>query len=159
MIRAFASVALLSAIVIQAPAGTLAVAGDVSTPLTLSAADLKGLPRTSVTVTEQNRQVKYEGVFVSEVLRRAGVPLGKDLSGPAVAIYVLATAKDGYQVVFSLGELDQDLTHSEIIVADLVDGKPLSETQGPFRIVAPHDSKAARAIRMLQRLDVVKLRK
>jgi hypothetical protein len=138
---------------------TIAVAGDVPRALTLTAADLKAMPRTTVTVNEQGKDVKYDGVLVGEVLTRAGAPLGRDLSGPALAAYVLATAKDGYQVAFSLGELDPAMSTNEIIIADTIDGKPLFDYQGPFRIVAPHDKRGARSIRMLQRLDVVRLRK
>ena len=29
----------------------------------------------------------------------------------------------------------------------------------PFRLIAPHDKRAARAVRMLQKLEVVRLRK
>src|SRR5262249_48421904 len=80
---------------------------------------------------------------------------GGDLRGNAVATYVVASASDGYQVVFSLAELDPAFTGSEIIVADTIDGKSLFAYQGPFRIVAPKDTRAARSIRMLERLDVV----
>jgi hypothetical protein len=139
--------------------GTLIVAGDVTHALTLTPADLKTMPRTTVTINEQGRDVKYTGVLVGEVLTRAGAPLGRDLSGPAVATYVLASAKDGYQVLFSLGELDPAFTPNDIIIADTVDGQPLFDYQGPLRIVAPHDKRGARSIRMLQRLDVVRLRK
>jgi hypothetical protein len=72
---------------------------------------------------------------------------------------VLATAKDGYQAVFSLPEQDPEFSQNEIIVADSVDGKPLFDYQGPFRIVVPRDRAGARGVRMLQRLDVVPLRK
>jgi len=61
-------------------------------------------------------------------------------------------------VVFSLGELDPALTGSEIIVADRADGKPLVAPQGPLRIVVPNDTRPARSIRMLERLEVVRLR-
>ena len=71
----------------------------------------------------------------------------------------VASAKDGYQVVFSLAELDPALTSNDIIIADTVDGQPLFDYQGPLRIVAPRDKRGARSIRMLQRLDVVRLRK
>ncbi len=138
---------------------TLAVAGDVSTPLTLSAEDIKSLPRTRVEAKEEGRTVVYEGVLVGEILKRAGAPLGGDLRGKAMATYVLASASDGYQVLFSLGELDPALTSNDIIVADTIDGKPLLAHQGPLRIVAPKDSRAARSIRMLQKLEVVRLRK
>ena len=78
---------------------------------------------------------------MGELLKRAGAPVGRDLSGKAVATYVRATAKDGYQVVFSLAELDPGFTSNDIIVADTIDGKPLFDYQGPLRIVAPHDKQ------------------
>lgn len=147
----------------QAPAGaapsrTLTIAG-LSTPVTLTAADLKALPRTRVEVKEETRTTSYEGVLVGELLKRAGAPLGSDVRGNAVATYVVASATDGYQVVFSLAELDPGFTANDIIVADTIDGKPLFDYQGPFRIVAPKDTRAARSIRMLERLEVVRLRK
>jgi DMSO/TMAO reductase YedYZ molybdopterin-dependent catalytic subunit len=137
----------------------LAVGGDVAKPLTLTAADLKGMPRTTVSVMDQGREVKYVGVLVGDILARAGAPLGRDMSGPAVATYVLARAKDGYAAVFSLAELDPAMTPNDIIVADMVDGQPLFDYQGPFRIVAPHDKRGARGVRMLRKLDVIRLRK
>jgi DMSO/TMAO reductase YedYZ molybdopterin-dependent catalytic subunit len=140
-----------------APAETLVIAGDVTQALTITTADLKAMPRTTVTISEEGRQISYEGVLVGELLKRAGAPVGRDLSGKAVATYVRASAKDGYQVVFSLAELDPGFTPNDIIVADSIDGKPLFDYQGPFRIVAPHDKRGARSIRMLQRLEVVRL--
>jgi DMSO/TMAO reductase YedYZ molybdopterin-dependent catalytic subunit len=141
-------------------ASTLSVAGDVRTPLSITPTELKAMPRTSVEVKDENgRTVKYEGVLVGELLKRAGATLGSDLRGNAMSTYVLASASDGYQVLFSLAELDSAFTSSEIIVADTVDGKPLLANQGPFRIVSPKDAHPARAIRMLQRLDVVRLKK
>jgi DMSO/TMAO reductase YedYZ molybdopterin-dependent catalytic subunit len=89
----------------------LAIAGDISNPLTISAEDLKSMPRTSVTAMAEGR------------------------------------------------ELDPALTANDIIVADTTDGKPLLENQGPLRIVAPHDKCGARSVRMLQRLEIVRLRK
>jgi hypothetical protein len=142
-----------------AAAVTLTIAGDVTGPLTIAPADLKNMPRTTVTVSEEGRQVSYEGVLVGELLKRAGAPVGRDLTGKAVATYVRASAKDGYQVVFSLAELDPAFTSNDIIVADTIDGKPLFDYQGPVRIVAPHDKRGARSIRMLQRLEVVRLAK
>jgi len=138
---------------------TLTLAGDVTTPLMLTAADLKAMPRTRVEVKDEGRVVTYEGVLVGEILKKAGVPLGNDLRGDAVATYVTASAADGYQVVFSLPELDNAFTANDIMVADTIDGKPLFAYQGPWRIVAPKDSRGARSIRMLERLEVVRLRK
>jgi DMSO/TMAO reductase YedYZ molybdopterin-dependent catalytic subunit len=138
---------------------TLSIGGDVAHPLTLSAADLQSLPRTTVTFTDHGTTTTYDGVLVSELLKRAGVPLGAELRGPALATYVLASAKDGYQVVFSVGELDPDLSGDRVIVADRADGKPIEGDRGPFRIVVPQDTRGARSIRMLERLEIVRLRK
>jgi hypothetical protein len=140
-----------------APDETLVIVGDVTQTLTIKPADLKAMPRTTVTVSEEGKQINYEGVLVGELLKRAGAPVGRDLSGKAVASYVRASAKDGYQVVFSLAELDPAFTPNDIIVADTIDGKPLFDYQGTFRIVAPHDKRGARSIRMLQRLELVRL--
>jgi hypothetical protein len=142
-----------------APAEILTIAGEVSTPLSLAPADLKILPRTRVDVKEDGRTLIYEGVLVGEILKRAGVPLGAELRGNALASYVVASATDGYQVVFSLAELDPAFTSNDIIVADAIDGKPLFAYQGPLRIVAPKESRGARSIQMLKKLDVVALRK
>jgi DMSO/TMAO reductase YedYZ molybdopterin-dependent catalytic subunit len=136
---------------------TLVIGGDVTTTLTLTPTDIKGMPRTTVTIAEEGREVKYEGVLVGELLKRAGAPLGRDLSGKAVATYVRASAKDGYQAVFSLAELDPSFTSNDIIVADMIDGKPLFDYQGPLRIVAPKDKRGARSVRMLERIEVVRL--
>ena len=147
----------------QSPAATpatLTIGGDVGKTLSLTPAELKALPRARVEVkTEDGTTNIYEGVLVGELLKRAGVPLGAELRGNAVASYVVASAADGYQVVFSLAELDPAFTSNEIMVADTIDGKPLFSYQGPWRIVAPKDLRGARSIRMLERLDVVRLRK
>jgi DMSO/TMAO reductase YedYZ molybdopterin-dependent catalytic subunit len=143
-----------------ASAVTLTVAGDVRTPLSVSPEELKAMPRTRVqTKNQDGGTVTYEGVLVGELLKRAGATLGSDLRGNAVATDVIASASDGYQAVFSLAELDPTFTGSEIIIADTIDGKPLFAYQGPLRMVAPKDTREARSVRMLQRLEVVRLKK
>ena len=54
----------------------LKIGGAVSTPLTLTVADLKNMPRTVLHVTNphENKAETYEGVLLEELLRRAGVP-------------------------------------------------------------------------------------
>ncbi len=142
------------------PEATLRVTGDVRTTLSITASDLAAMPRTSVEVSsEDGRTATYGGVLVGELLKRAGATLGSEMRGNAMTTYVLATARDGYEVLFSLAELDPAFTGSEVLVADTIDGKPLFAYQGPFRIVAPHDARGARSIRMLERLEVVRLGK
>ena len=125
--------------------GTLVIVGDVAQPLTLQPADLKSLPRQTVKVEEEGRMLTYEGVLVADLLKTAGAPTGTELRGAAVASYVVASAADGYQAVYSIAELDPLFTGSEVIVADTVDGKALFEYQGPLRLVAPKDLRGARS--------------
>jgi DMSO/TMAO reductase YedYZ molybdopterin-dependent catalytic subunit len=139
---------------------TLTVSGDIPTPLTLKAEDLAAMPREKASVPDQDgTEIEYEGVPLREILKRAGAPLGGQLRGKALASYVLAKAHDGYQVVFTLGEIDAQFGNQQILVADKRDGKPLFGYQGPFRLVCPHDKAGARSVRMLETLELVKLQK
>lgn len=139
----------------QNPTPTIQISGDVKQPLSLTADDLSKMPRASLKIGTST----YEGVRLDEVLKRAGVPQGGALRGPALAGYVLAHARDGYQVLFSLGELDPSFLESEVLVADRVDGKALTGELGPFRLLVPKDLQGARSVRMLMKLEVVQLRK
>jgi len=137
----------------------LRISGAVSTPLVLTLADFKNMPRKKLTVVNPHdkKTEAYEGVLLEELLRKAGVPQGASLRGPSMATDVLAEAADGYRVVFSLGELDSGILASEVIVADTMDGAPLGAKQGPFRIVAPHEKRPARWVRMLKSITVVRI--
>ena len=137
----------------------LRINGAVATPLVLTLADFKNMPRKKLSVVNPHDQKTevYEGVRLEELLRKAGVAHGENLRGPAMASYVLAEAADGYRVVFSLAELDSGILDSEVMVADTMDGAPLGEKQGPFRLVAPHEKRPARWVRMLKSITVVRV--
>src|SRR5262249_55952198 len=143
----------------QDPQASVQITGAVKQALTLTADDLAKMPRASVRTTSNGMETVYQGVWLHEILKRAGAPQGSDLRGKALAGYVLAEAQDGYQVVFSLAELDPAFIDNEILLADTADGKPLFGAQGRFRLVVPKDRPGARSVRMLTRLEVVQLRK
>ena len=160
--------ALFLALSFVAPSGfsqsvpvRLTITGDVEHPLSLSLDDLSKMPRTTLKVTNphEKKDEAFEGVALSELLKQAGVPQGPKLRGAAMATYVIAEAADGYRVIFSLAELDSDFQDSGVLVADRVDGKPLDDNAGPLRLVAPHDKRPARWIRMLQSVKVVTVAK
>ena len=152
---------LLAASLLPAQDGpqTVQITGAVKQALTLSADDLAKMPRATVHTTSNGMETVYDGVWLHEILKRAGVPQGGELRGKALAGYVLAEAQDGYQVVFSLGELDPSFIDNEILLADTANGKPLFGAQGRFRLVVPKDKPGARSVRMLTKLEVVQLRK
>jgi len=143
------------------PTARLAIKGDVEKPLSLTLEDLRQMPRKTLKVTNprDKKEETYEGVLVTKLLERAGVPRGAQLRGEAMATYVQADAADGYRVIFSLAELDTDFQDSDVIIADMMNGAPLDDKTGPFRLVAPHDKRPARWVRMLQSLTVVRIAK
>jgi DMSO/TMAO reductase YedYZ molybdopterin-dependent catalytic subunit len=135
----------------------LRIGGAVSTPLVLSAADLKKMPRKTLAVVNPHdkKTESYEGVLLEDLLQKAGVPHGEQLRGASMTTYVIAEASDGYRVVFSLAELDSGILDSDVIIADTMDGAPLPDKAGPFRLVAPHEKRPARWVRMLKSITVV----
>ncbi|MGO9453227.1 MAG: molybdopterin-dependent oxidoreductase [Candidatus Binataceae bacterium] len=138
------------------PVPSLRVAGEVPTPLSLSAADIAALPRTKLGVADDSgAKAVYEGTPVVEILRRAGAPLGKDLRGPKMTLCVVAGASDGYHVVFALAEFDPSFTDRTIILADRRNGQPLNAREGPFRIIVPGEKRHGRWIRGVTTLTVL----
>ena len=157
-VRLPALILAAGALLAQAPpTAALMIQGDVSTPLSLTAPELAKLPRQTVSVPASDGSIiVYEGVSLFDILQKAGVPSGSKLRGKALTTYVVAMAKDGYQVAFTLGEIDPQFGDETIVVADTRDGKPLPDQQGPFRLVCPNDKEGARSVRMLETLRVVR---
>ena len=138
---------------------SIQVTGAVKQALTLTAGDLAKMPRATVRTTSSGVETAYEGVWLYEVLKMAGVPQGSELRGKTLATCVVAEAQDGYQVAFSIAELDPAFTDNEILLADTANGKSLFGAQGRFRLVVPKDKAGARSVRMLTKIEVVQLRK
>jgi DMSO/TMAO reductase YedYZ molybdopterin-dependent catalytic subunit len=153
---------LLSTVVYAAPdttaAPVLTVTGAVTTQLSLTAEDLDKMPRTTANLTADGSTSTYEGVLLYDILVKAGWQFGRAMTGKPMASYLIATAKDGYQVVFALPEIDPQFSGAKVIIADKVDGAPLPAREQPFRIVAPEDKMHARSIYSLAKLEVVRLR-
>jgi DMSO/TMAO reductase YedYZ molybdopterin-dependent catalytic subunit len=142
------------------PTGTLAVTGEVSTPLLLKAEDLAKMPRQSASVEDEDGTlVQYEGVLLRDILKRAGVAFGREVRGKARMRCVVAQARDGYQVVFTLAEVDPEFANETILVVDTRNGKPVFPYQGPFRLLCPNDKAGARSIRMVETLQVIQVGK
>jgi DMSO/TMAO reductase YedYZ molybdopterin-dependent catalytic subunit len=145
--------------VVQTTPAHLDLTGMVSTELHLTGADLKALPRTSVTVVDPHDKKShvYEGVTVEELLKRAGVPSGENMHGWALSLCLLAGAADGYHAVFSMAELDASVGPGEVLIADTADGQPLAPGVGPLRLIVPSDKRPARSVRMVQSLTVIQV--
>ena len=133
----------------------LRIEGETARPLTLRDVDFAQLPRTSVQVHENaGTIVTYGGVLLRDILGLAGVPLGEQLRGDRLALYVVVEAADGYRVVFALPELDAAFTDRVVLVADRRDEQPLSATEGPLRLIIPDEKRHARWIRQVVALTM-----
>jgi hypothetical protein len=88
-------------------------------------------------------------VALVDLLRLAGAPLGQELRGQHLAIYLLIEAANGYRVVFALPELDPTFTDREVLLADRRDGQPLAAAEGPLRLVVPGEKHHARWVRQV----------
>lgn len=124
--------------------------------VTLDEKALAAMPRITVQAgAHGDAPSAWEGVALVEVLRAEGAPLGKALRGDALASYVRVTATDGYQVVFSLGELDADMGAAKVVLVDRHEGKPLDAKDGPLRLVVPGDQRPARWIRNVTTIELL----
>jgi DMSO/TMAO reductase YedYZ molybdopterin-dependent catalytic subunit len=131
------------------------VVGEVAHPLSFSRDEFAKLPRQSVEAKGHDGvESRYEGVPLSEFIARAGVPVGKDLRGPAMALFLVVEAADGYRATFAIAELDSAFTDRVVLLADHRDGRPLSTREGPFQIIVPGEKKHARWVRQVTRLKV-----
>ena len=145
----------------RASGAALVVTGDVPTPLSLSLDDLRHMPRNPLAVmnSHNGKQETYEGVPLAELWKRAGLPQGEKLRGAAMTTYVIAEGADGYGALFAAAELDSSFQDSDVIVADTMDGAPLGSGEGPLKLVAPHDKRPGRWVRMLRSLTIGKVPK
>lgn len=132
------------------------ILGEVTAPLEIKLADLHQFKQTEVIRKERDgKDHTYSGVILADILQKAGVTMGKDLRGENLTKYVLVEASDGYQVVFALAELDKDFTDRTIILADMIDGKPLASGDGPFRIIVQDEKKPARCIKQVTDIKIL----
>jgi hypothetical protein len=136
------------------------VSGPVKTPLTLRVDDLKAFPAADIQSASVTRRVDKEevastvrGVKLAAVLDRAGF-VGSDQNEWKHTV-VLATATDGYQVVFSWPELfNTDVGAGALLVFER-DGQPLADREGRIALVSAKDTRLGpRSVRSLARLEV-----
>jgi len=134
----------------------LIVEGRDGKQIVFSIEQLKKMPHQTVSATNSHTKTtnNYEGVLLSTLLAEAGAPSGEALRGAELRDYVEAAGADNYRVIFSLVELDPMFQDNKIIVADLMDGKPLPSKQGPLQLIVPQDRRLTRCVRMLASIRV-----
>ncbi|MGB6689319.1 MAG: molybdopterin-dependent oxidoreductase [Terracidiphilus sp.] len=126
--------------------------GDNSAEWT--ATTLAPLPHTTLTLYNEHAKANetYSGVQLIDLLARLGVPAKP--RGKEFRIYLVAEGSDGYQVVYSIGEVTPDVHDGTVIVADSLDGKPIGN-DGPLKLVATGEKRPARWVRNLVAIKVM----
>ena len=101
------------------------------------AATLTRLGRVEEMWTSRGTTRRVSGVPLQKILAEVGVEpgaMGKDLEPGKKRLglrqAVVVTARDGFQAVFSVGELWPGLGPTRVLVVDRVDGKPLDADGG-----------------------------
>jgi len=126
--------------------GILQVQGEVVHPRSYSLDDLKKLGADTASFRDRaGEKHLFRGVPILHILRQAGVSLGRELRGENLSKYLLVQAGDGYQVLFSLAELDSNFRDRNILLAYEMDGKTLPKDKGQLRLIVPDEKVPARS--------------
>ena len=141
----------------QAPA-SLQLVSETGTTTEIPLDSLRRMPQVELRgQIHDGPEIVFRGPALDAVLAWPARPRVATFAGPALRLVVLAEARDGYAVVYSLAELSPDLGARRGIVAIEQDGQPLSEKDGPMRIVLEGEKRPARWIRQLERLRIVRV--
>lgn len=138
------------------------VTAPVAGPLTITYGDqsaewtparLAALRHTTVKVYNEHAKADetYSGVPLIDLLAKLGVPAKP--RGKQFRLYLVAAGADGYEVVYSLGEVAPDVHDATVIVADRMNGEPIKES-GPLKLVATGEKRPARWVRNLVAIHV-----
>lgn len=132
--------------------------GLVEQPAILTVADLQELPTETADVgyeTHQGfEQHTYRGVRLYEVIDQSGLKLNPDQKSDQLRKYLVISAKDGYEVLVSWGEIDPEFANAPILLAWEEDGETLTGEDGPVRLVVPTDRRGGRYVSGVVRVEV-----
>jgi len=145
-------VALLFVVPAAAQSTVLSLEGKLKQPRQLTLDDLKKMPAEHADVSYQSERgtvsASFTGVLIWSLIAAAG-GIDDAEKGAELRHSIRITAKDGYVVVTSTGEIAPDFGGKQALVAYERDGKPLDD----FRIVMPGDKHGGRNAR-----DVVSIK-
>jgi DMSO/TMAO reductase YedYZ molybdopterin-dependent catalytic subunit len=160
---AFAQTALCFSLTIAAQTGSqvttsVTVSGKVAENLALTVADLKRYPAYQVeyvpgSAVEQKAvgPVRhYVGCLLREVLTAAKPVESKPRE--LRKSYVVATASDGYEVVFSWAELFVSPVGDNVFAVYERDGAQLPDDEGRIALIAVTDTRPVRHVKLLRSL-------
>jgi hypothetical protein len=96
--------------------------------------------------------LKAAGVETDVKMARGADPKAKL---PELRLVIVVQGRDGYSVTFSLAELLTAIGNRPVWLAIDIDGQPLSEGDGPVRIIVPEDQRPARWVHGVGAINVI----
>lgn len=135
----------------------LRVSGAVQHPLALTLPDLRALPAVAPRWERDGQSHMARGADLMALVERAGRKEDPAVKNQSLRFAVVARGRDGYEAVFSMGELSSMLGGKGAVVAYERDGAPLPERDGSLELVAAGDQAPSRWVRDLVELSVVNL--
>ena len=143
---------------------SISVAGAVEHALALAVKDLRAFPTQKVSevplVCQSGANLgkieNFKGVRLRDILDRARVvaPGHNDVK----KMVIIATASDGYSVVFSWSEIFNSPVGDGVYVFFEKDGMPLADDEGRIAMISTRDLRTGpRHVKWLQRIEVRKI--
>lgn len=143
---------------------TLSLEGALIRSGAITLAELEALGPITADWTDKKGAHRVKGVRLDKLLLARGFSEG--VTGPkadpkqkhsGLRSAIVATARDGFKAVFAISELLETLGATQALIVWEVDGKPLPETTGPFRIVVTTDKQPSRSLHQVERFELVDL--
>lgn len=137
----------------------ITISGEIDHPVVITKAEWPKLPRQKVRAKDHGGdEYDFRGVPVFEILKLAGVTFGENVRGKVFASsYLVVEAADGFKTLFAFPELDTSFNTNTVILADQRDNQPLPNSDGPLRMIVPHEKRHARWIRQVVSLIIRRL--
>jgi DMSO/TMAO reductase YedYZ molybdopterin-dependent catalytic subunit len=139
----------------------LTVGGKVEHPLILTVDDLHQFPPQQLEEVALVRQSgadagkieNLKGVYLRDILNRAALVTHDH--NDVKKMFIVATASDGYKVVFSWSELYNSPIAEGVLVYWEKNGKPLADDEGHIALISTKDIRTGpRHVKWLQSIDV-----
>lgn len=141
----------------SAQTGAVRIGGAVPHPVSLTSAEIAGMPHQSVTVQVRGQAERYTGIPLIELLKRAGAPAGEAIRGPELTKVVVVSGADGYRVAFALAELDPGFTDRIVLLADRRNTGALPANALPYQLIVPWEQRPTRWVRQVVSIDVIEV--
>lgn len=140
-------------------AAALMVSGKVEHPLQLDTIAVRAYPADQVVTltlpgrTPADKASVVRGVRLKAFLDKAKLVVSDH--NTAKKTVVIATARDGYAVVFSWSELFNSAAGDSVLVLFERDDKALPDAEGPLALISGTDiNTGARHVKWLERIEV-----